>query len=122
MRVVKTTKAKQGGKSHAKKTLSQYEAKKVQAVNMAMRNVAEEARKIEMEAVKQILEKHLGRTLIQSDAQLVGRIAMPNGYVLTYANKPLGEIQRENSKDPKAEDNYRITFTAYENEHSEATT
>jgi len=118
----KITHAKKGGKSRSKATLSKFTDKKTQAVNMVMRNVAEEARKIEMEAVRQVLEKHLGRTLIQSDAQLVGRIAMPNGYVLTYANKPLGEIQRENSKDPKAEDNYRITFTPYENEHSETTT
>jgi hypothetical protein len=51
--------------------------------------------------------------------QKIGRIAMPNGYVLTYGNKPLGEIQRETHKDPKAEENYRITFTAYEDEHTE---
>ncbi len=118
----KVTKAKQGGKSRSKATLAKFDEKKTQAVNMVMRNVADEARKIEMEAVKQVLEKHLGRTLIQSDAQLVGRIALPNGYVLTYANKPLGEIERHNHTDPKAEQNYKITFTPYESEHSEATT
>lgn len=122
MHVVKTTKAKKGGKSRSKATLAKFDEKKTQAVNMVMRNVVDEARKIEMQAVKQILEKHLGRDLIQSDAQKVGRIALPNGYVLTYENKPLGEIERHNHTDPKAEQNYKITFTPYENEHSEATT
>jgi hypothetical protein len=116
---MRVTHSKQGGKSHSKKKLKDFEAAKVKAVSMVMRNVAEEARKIEMEAVRQILEGHLGRPLIQSDVQKIGRIAMPNGYVLTYGNKPLGEIQRETHKDPKAEENYRITFTAYEDEHTE---
>ena len=122
MRVVKTvTHAKQGGKSHKKLKRSEFEDKKTKAVNMVMRNVSEEARKIEMEAVKQVLEKYLGRPLNQSDVQKVGRIAMPIGYVLTYANKPLGEIQRQTHVDPKAEDNYRVTFTPYEDEYSETT-
>jgi hypothetical protein len=122
MRVVKSPKpthAKQGGKSHKRLKRGEYDAIKTKAVNMVMRNVAEEAKKIEMEAVKQVLEKHLGRPLHQGDVAKVGRIALPNGYVLTYDLKPLGEIERHNSADPKAEDNYRITFTPYEDEHSE---
>ena len=122
MRVVKSPKpthAKKGGKSHKRLKRSEYDGIKTKAVNMVMRNVAEEAKKIEMDAVRQVLEKHLGRPLDNSDVQKVGRIALPNGYVLTYALKPLGEIERHNHADPKAEDNYRITFTPYEDEHSE---
>ena len=122
MRVVKSPKpttAKQGGKSHKRLKRSEYDGIKTKAVNLVMRNVAEEAKKIEMEAVKQVLESHLGRPLHQGDVAKIGRIALPNGYVLTYALKPLGEIERHNHADPKAEDNYRITFTPYEDEHSE---
>ena len=119
---MRVTNSKQGGKSHSKKKLKDFEAAKVKAVSMVMRNVAEEARKIEMEAVRQILEGHLERPLIQSDVQKIGRIAMPNGYVLTYGNKPLGEVERHTHTDPKAEQNYKITFTPYEDEHTEATT
>lgn len=123
MRVVKSPKpthAKKGGKSHSKKTLKDYDRLKERAVNMTMRNVAEEARKIEMEAVRQVLEKHLGRELNTADVAKVGRIAMTNGYVLTYDNNPLGEIQRHTATDPKAEDNYKITFTPYEDEPAKA--
>lgn len=124
MRVVKSPKpthAKKGGKSHKRLKRSEYDAAKEKAVNMVMRNVADEARKMEMEAVRQVLEGHLGRPLIQGDAAKVGRIAMPNGYVLTYDLKPMGEIERHSHTDPKAEQNYRITFTPYD-ERPEAAT
>lgn len=117
----KPTHAKQGGKSHKRLKRSEYDAAKEKAVNMVMRNVADEARKIEMEAVRQVLEGHLGRPLIQGDAAKVGRIAMPNGYVLTYGLKPIGEIERHTAADPNALHNYRVTFTPYD-ERPETTT
>lgn len=114
MHVVKTTHAKKGGKSHKRLKRNEYDATKQKAVAMVMNNITEEAKKIEQSAVQQILEKHIGRPLIQSDVDKVERIATDNGYVLKYDMVMLGEVTRHNHVDHHEDMNYRIVFTPFE--------
>ena len=116
MRIVKTTKtikAKKGGKSHKKVKRSNYDEAKEYAVNHVMTNLVTDAKKIEMNAVTQILEKHLGRKLVSDDVPKIERITNETGYLLAYDGKQLGELRRYHHKDKKEEFNYQITFQPY---------
>jgi hypothetical protein len=113
MRIVKTTKAKKGGKSHKKVKQSNYDEAKEYAVNHVMTNLANDAKKIEMQAVTQILEKHLCRNLVSDDVPKIERITNETGYVLAYDGKQLGELRRFHHKDKKEELNYQIAFQPY---------
>ena len=114
MHVVKPTHAKKGGKSHAKKKLSDYERQKERAVGAVMANVAQSAKNIEMNAVTHVIEKHIGRKLTFEDVPKIERLATETGYVLVYDGIKLGEIERFMHEDSKAENNYKVTFTPYE--------
>lgn len=113
MHIVKTTTAKKGGKSHRNVKRSDYDDRKQKAVAMVMSNISSEAKKIEMSAVTQILEMHLGRKLVFDDVPRIERVANETGYVLVYDGKPLGELRRFYHNDKKAENNYQITFQPY---------
>jgi hypothetical protein len=113
MRIVKTTRAKKGGKSHKKLKRPKYDDAKEFAVNHVMVNLASDAKKIEMDAVIQILEKHLGRKLVSDDVPKIERTTNETGYVLAYDSKPLGELRRFHHKDKNEELNYQITFQPY---------
>ena len=108
------THSKQGGKSHKKTTKKMFGATKTKAVAEVMNNIAAEAKKIEMNAVTQVLEKHIGRKLTFEDIPKVERVANEFGYVLVYDGKRLGDITRHNHTDHKSESNYKVTFTPYE--------
>lgn len=108
------THSKQGGKSHKKVKRSHYEAAKEKAVNMVMNNLTKEAKRIEMNAVTHILEKHIGRKLMLRDLPLIERLATKTGYILEYDGKQLGEIARQSHVDHHEDMNYRVIFTPYE--------
>jgi hypothetical protein len=123
MRVVhKRGLARKGGKSRKRTKLKDYTDAKTKAVVEVMRNLEAEARQVEMAAVRQVLEKHLGRELTHDDVPRIGRIAMKAGYVLTYDLKPLGEVERFHATNVDAEDNFKVVFTPYEDERTAATT
>lgn len=108
------THAKKGGKSHKKVKRTTYELKKEQAVGEVMNNLVAEAKSIEMNAVTNVLQEHLGRKLTFEDVPKIERLANETGYVLSYDGKPLGEIERFHHEDKKADNNYKVTFTPYE--------
>ena len=113
MRIVKTTTAKKGGKSHKKVKRSQFDEAKEYGVNHVMNNLITDAKRLEMDVVTQILEKHLGRKLVSDDVPKIERITNDTGYVLAYDSKPLGELRRFHHKDKSADKNYQITFQPY---------
>ena len=108
------THSKQGGKSRKKRTKTMYNNTKTMAVAAVMRNLSAEAKAIEMNAVKQVLEAHLGRPLMLCDLPKIERVVMEGGYVLRYDGKSLGDITRFNYSDNKSETNYKVVFTPYE--------
>jgi hypothetical protein len=108
------THAKKGGKSRKKTTRSMFEETKTRAVAAVMRNLSAEALAIEMNAVQQVLEAHLGRPIVAVDVPKIDRVYIEGGYVLRYDGKPLGDITRFNYSDQKSETNYKVVFTPYE--------
>tara|TARA_R110000772_G_scaffold112048_5_gene216238 strand:- start:484 stop:819 length:336 start_codon:yes stop_codon:yes gene_type:complete len=108
------THSKQGGKSHKRIKRKEYDETKKKAIAQVMDNITAEAKSIEMNAVTQVLEKHIGRKLEFCDIPKIERVATKSGYVLQYDGVALGEITRQNHVDHHEDMNYRVTFTPYE--------
>ncbi len=106
--------AKKGGKSHRRLKRNRYESDKEKAVKDVMQNITAEAKNIEMNAVTQILEKHVGRKLTFEDLPKIERVATDNGYVLKYDNVMLGELRRYHHVDHHEDMNYKVEFTPFE--------
>jgi hypothetical protein len=114
MHIAKPTHAKKGGKSNKKPKQKDFNETKQKAVAELMNNIEAEAKSIEQEAVKQILERHLGRPLAPEDVPKIERLHNEHGYALIYDNVPLGLISRHNHVDQKEENNFKVEFQPYE--------
>lgn len=114
MRIVKTTHAKKGGKSKKKLKEKHKDILKERAVSKVMENITEQARKIEMDCLQNVLEKHLGRALVKSDVEQINKMKTEKGYILCYGSLQLGEVERQHHTDKKSENNYRVLFTPFE--------
>lgn len=114
MRVVKTP--RKGGKSKRseRNQRKRFEQTKLKAINQVAHNVSQEMKSIEKKAVETILVEHVGRPLTMEDVPLIEKVKSPNGYVLKYDGRMLGEIRRYQSKESKQENNYKVEFTPFE--------
>lgn len=115
MRIVKTTKAKKGGKSHSKATAKKHIETKTKAVNAFLSNMMAQEKQMEIQALRYALEKYLGRELVKADADKIKKLRKEkeSGYVLEFDGVKLGRIDRQHAVDPKETPNFRIVFTAF---------
>lgn len=117
MRIVKkTTTAKKGGKSKKKASATDHLKNKTLATHKVIENLLAQMKKMEVDALRYALEKHLGRDLVKEDAEKIKKVKKENetGYTLCFDGLQLGRIDRQHSADPKAQPNFRIVFTPFE--------
>ena len=117
MRVVQRPKFKKvlpkqtGGKSHRKPTIKQRDELKTKAVAAVMSNMVGQAAQLEKQALKFVIEKYLGRTIIETDVEKITKKKTEKGYILCYGDKDLAHFERQHATDKNALHNYKVVVT-----------